>query len=106
MTLGALESRPDICLDVFQHMPEMDCSIGIGQCAGYQNPSLSVFHIVMLYRAVRDNAAFFGPNQELCHALCPRRTFPAWKSMQKGSISGIGNIFAAGNSRIMAKPIQ
>jgi hypothetical protein len=31
-----LESHPDICLDVFDEVADMDVPIGVGQSGGYQ----------------------------------------------------------------------
>ena len=49
MALRALKARPDIRLDVFQHVAQVHCAIGVRQSAGYQDLSLLFTHIVMLY---------------------------------------------------------
>jgi hypothetical protein len=40
MALHALETHPDVGLDVAEHVPEMDRAIGEGQCVGDENVAL------------------------------------------------------------------
>ena len=35
-----LEAHPDVGLDIFKQVAQMDRTIGIGQGAGYQNPAV------------------------------------------------------------------
>ena len=42
MLLHFLESHPDIGLDIFHQMSQMDAAIGVGQCGGNEN--FSLFH--------------------------------------------------------------
>jgi hypothetical protein len=44
MSLRALEARPDVGLDIFQHVTEVDRAIGVGQGAGHQYSSFLFAH--------------------------------------------------------------
>jgi hypothetical protein len=46
VALRALKTRPDVGLDVFQHVAEVDRAIGIRQCAGYKDLSLFICHVL------------------------------------------------------------
>jgi hypothetical protein len=44
MSLGSLETRPDVGLDIFQHVPKVNRAIGVGQGAGDQDSSFLFAH--------------------------------------------------------------
>ena len=44
MSLRTLETRPDVGLDIFQHMSQVDRAVGVGKGAGYKNSSFRFAH--------------------------------------------------------------
>jgi hypothetical protein len=44
MTLRSLEAGPDVCLYVFQHVPDVNDPICIGKGAGHQDLSFFLCH--------------------------------------------------------------